>query len=75
MSKGKLFATGLVAGGALAGVIIAIFSVKNLELLQNFSIGDKLTSGMGVSGYNVLGSLSFAGLAFLLYKIARQGKQ
>ncbi len=75
LSKGKLFATGLVAGGALAGVIIAIFSVKNLELLQNFSIGDKLTSGMGVSGYNVLGSLSFAGLAFLLYKIARQGKQ
>lgn len=75
LSKGKLFATGLVAGGALAGVIIAIFSVKNLEFLQKFSIGDKLVSGMGASGYTILGAFCFASLAYLLYSTARQGKQ
>lgn len=75
LSKGKLFATGLVAGGALAGVIIALLSVKNLDFLQKFSIGEKLESVMGHTGYNILGAICFIGLSFILYRIARHGKQ
>ncbi|MEO5581131.1 MAG: OPT/YSL family transporter [Saprospiraceae bacterium] len=75
LSKGKLFATGLVAGGALAGVIIAILSVKYLDALEKVSIGPRLESIIGIGGYNLLGTICFVILALILYRIARQGKQ
>jgi OPT family oligopeptide transporter len=75
LSKGKLFATGLVAGGALAGVIIAVISVKYLNTLEKISIGPKLTSLLGNIGYDILGSICFILLAISLYRMARQGKQ
>lgn len=75
LSKGKLFATGLVAGGALAGVIIAVISVKYLSSLEKISIGPKLTSLMGTVGYDILGSICFILLAISLYRTARLGKQ
>ncbi len=75
LSKGKLFATGLVAGGALAGVIIAILSVKFLDKLEKISVGDKMESVLGKHGYDVLGTILFAAMAYGLYRVARQGKQ
>jgi putative OPT family oligopeptide transporter len=76
LSKGKLFATGLVAGGALAGVIIAILSVKNQEFMDTkLSIGPRLNEWLGDGGYNILGTLCFIVMAVTLYRIARQGKQ
>ncbi len=75
LSKGKLFATGLVAGGALAGVIIAIFSVKNLDQLEKLSIGPKMQTLMGQHMYDIFGALCFVILGLLLYRTARQGKQ
>lgn len=75
LSKGKLFATGLVAGGALAGVIIAILSVKYLDQLEKLSLGPKMEAILGISGYNLLGAVCFGLLAFLLIRTARLGKQ
>ena len=73
LGKGNLFATGLVAGGALAGVIVALLIAgseniaRKLELvnLQNY-----LTGIFGEGWYQVLGVLFFAAMAFMLYRIA-----
>jgi OPT family oligopeptide transporter len=73
LGKGNLFATGLVAGGALAGVIVALLIAgseniaKKLELanLQNF-----LSGIFGDGWYQIIGVLFFAAMAFMLYRIA-----
>lgn len=76
LGKGNLFATGLVAGGALAGVLVAILSsIPSI----NSSLGDVnaehgLTSSLGGEGYKWLGVIFFALMGFVLYRIAT-GKQ
>jgi OPT family oligopeptide transporter len=72
LRKGNLFATGLVAGGAIAGVIVAFLSAnetiaKNLNYL---SLESSLTTILGEHGYYLLGTLLFFSMAFLLYRIA-----
>lgn len=72
LSKGNLFSTGLVAGGAIAGVIVAFLSAnesvaKQLHLL---SLEASLTEALGEQGYYVLGTLLFFVMAFVLYRIA-----
>ena len=72
LSKGNLFSTGLVAGGAIAGVIVAFLSAnesvaKQLHLL---SLEASLTEALGEQGYYVLGTLLFFVMAFILYRIA-----
>lgn len=71
LGKGNLFATGLVAGGALAGVIIAFVGASGggEKFLGDVNLEHKLTSGMGEGGYFLLGTLFFAALAFILYRI------
>ncbi len=72
LGKGNLFATGLVAGGALAGVLVAILSsIPSI----NSSLGDVnaehgLTSSLGVERYKWLGVAFFALMGYILYKIA-----
>ncbi|TND04854.1 MAG: oligopeptide transporter [Bacteroidetes bacterium] len=71
LGKGSLFATGLVAGGALMGVIIAILSVfesTNNFLLQ-LSMEEFLNKTLGSGGYMLLGVVFFVGLGYLLYRI------
>lgn len=72
LGKGNLFATGLVAGGALAGVIVAFLSAndKVSEGLKKVSAEHSLTSGLGVEGYKWLGVAFFALMGFVLYRIA-----
>lgn len=72
LSKGNLFSTGLVAGGAIAGVIVAFLSAnetvaKQLHLL---SLEASLTEALGEQGYYVLGTLLFFVMAFILYRVA-----
>ncbi len=78
LGKGNLFATGLVAGGALAGVIVALLIAgsesiaKKLEIvnLQNY-----LSRIFGAGWYQVIGVLFFAAMAIILYRIAmKKGK-
>ena len=74
LGKGNLFATGLVAGGAIAGVIVAFLSVNSsiTKALTRINMEEALTGIMGGDlGYEILGVLFFAALGLLLYKVAR----
>ena len=71
LQKGNLFATGLVAGGAIAGVIVA-FLLANKTIKENLgkiSIEKWLEDGLGVNGYFFLGVFFFAAMGFLLYRV------
>ncbi|MEY3344245.1 MAG: hypothetical protein RL090_1929 [Bacteroidota bacterium] len=72
LGKGSLFATGLVAGGALAGVLVAILSVNDnvSNKLKLVNMEHAITGAIGESGYMLLGTAFFLGLAFILYRIA-----
>jgi OPT family oligopeptide transporter len=71
LGSGSLFATGLVAGGALAGVIIAFLFVNTdiAAFLTGLSAEHGLTSILGNGGYQILGTLFFAAMAFILFRI------
>lgn len=72
LGKGSLFATGLVAGGALAGVIVALLSVNDniAASLQNINLEHTLTESLGADGYQLLGAGFFLVLGWVLYRIA-----
>jgi len=72
LGKGNLFATGLVAGGALAGVLVAILSVNdNITAgLQRINAEHGLSGALGQTGYYLLGVAFFAFMGFVLYRIA-----
>lgn len=74
LGKGNLFATGLVAGGALAGVLVAIlFSIDSVKsTLEGWSAEHALTSDkfLGIEGYKWLGVIFFAIMGYTLYRIA-----
>jgi len=71
LGKGNLFATGLVAGGALAGVIVAFISAPDSgkQALESVNAEAGLIGSLGETGYKVLGVLFFAAMAFTLYRI------
>lgn len=74
LGKGSLFATGLVAGGALAGVIIALLSVNSnvYAFLERISAEHALTDMLGRDGYYLLGVMFFALMGYWLYRLGRQ---
>ncbi|SIO40965.1 OPT family oligopeptide transporter [Chitinophaga niabensis] len=74
LGKGNLFATGLVAGGAVAGVLVAVLSVNEnvAASLQSISAEHGLSNVLGDGGYQVLGVLFFAVMGYVLYRIGRQ---
>ncbi|MBK8495420.1 MAG: oligopeptide transporter, OPT family [Chitinophagaceae bacterium] len=72
LGKGSLFATGLVAGGAVAGVVIAFIvgSSSGEKLLNTISMEHAISSAIGVNLYYVLGVLFFAAMGWILYRTA-----
>ncbi len=72
LGKGSLFATGLVAGGAVAGVVIAFIvgSDSGEKLLNKISMEGTISSGIGMNMYYLLGVLFFAAMGWILYKTA-----
>lgn len=72
LGKGNLFATGLVAGGAVAGVIFAILAGFDgpAALLSKLNLEHSVSGALGETGYSILGVLFFALMAFVLYRIA-----
>jgi len=74
LGKGNLFATGLVAGGALLGVLIAFLQAgDNTSVFMNkLSIEHGLTNIFGAGGYQVLGALFFVFMGWVLFRIARK---
>ena len=77
LGKGNLFATGLVAGGALAGVLVAFLfaSDKVSAALGNVNAEHGLTTTLGGEGYKWLGVAFFALMGFVLYRIAVSNKK
>ncbi|HEX4875554.1 MAG TPA: OPT/YSL family transporter, partial [Chitinophagaceae bacterium] len=72
LGKGNLFATGLVAGGALAGVLVAFLSASDgvSKQLANVNAEHGLSSSFGAEGYKWLGVAFFALMGFVLYRVA-----
>lgn len=72
LGKGNLFATGLVAGGAVAGVIIAFLagSSGGEKFLNAVSQEHSLVGGLSEGGYFVLGAIFFAVMGLILYRVA-----
>ncbi len=75
LRKGNLFATGLVAGGALFGVIAAILTVFFEAAMKSVNLEERVTGSFGHSGYMALGVGFFAAMTFILYKVATGRKK
>lgn len=72
LGKGNLFATGLVAGGAVAGVVIAFLAGSDAgeRFLKAVSLEANLEHGLGQGGYFILGTIFFALMGWILYRVA-----
>lgn len=72
LGAGSLFATGLVAGGALAGVIVALLSIPEqiYNELAKVSCEHWLSLVLGAKGYELLGVAFFVIMGSTLYYIA-----
>jgi putative OPT family oligopeptide transporter len=83
LGPGNLFSTGLVAGGALAGVFVAFLlsaadalkesGSPGLErLLSAINVEERLGHALGTGGYDLLGVVLFTLMALGLYRIGTQ---
>jgi putative OPT family oligopeptide transporter len=72
LERGNLFATGLVAGGALMGVIFAFLSVPQsvVAFMEKCSIEKGMTAFFGENGYYLLGFAFFVVMGIALYRAA-----
>jgi len=71
LEKGNLFATGLVAGGALMGVVFAFLNIPAsiANYLGKLSAEEWLTNALGGQiGYYILGLVFFAFMGWMLYR-------
>ena len=74
LGPGNLFATGLVAGGAVAGVVVAMLSAFDgpAKALAKIALENPLTNVLGAGGYQLLGLVFFATMSGILWRVARQ---
>lgn len=75
LGGGSLMATGLVAGGALTGVVVALLQVnESVEkfLSTRLDLEPAIAGAIGHGGYTILGVAAFAGLGVLLYRASRK---
>ncbi len=72
IAPGNLFATGLVAGGAIAGVIVAILMVipSVRDRLSSINVEPAFLQWFGEGGYHLLGVLFFLLMGFVLYNVS-----
>ncbi|MBI1767392.1 MAG: OPT/YSL family transporter [Bacteroidetes bacterium] len=70
LGRGNLFATGLIAGGAISGVVVAVLSVFYYEALQSISFEHGLTELLSENGYQIFGTLCFLIMAAILARTA-----
>jgi putative OPT family oligopeptide transporter len=75
ISPGMLYSTGLVAGGSLAGVLIAGLSaiyIGEHNLLDRVGIGRGIAFLHEGGQADLIGLLAFAGLGYLLFRTAQK---
>lgn len=81
LGPGNLFATGLVAGGALMGVIAAFLAgaasamkdngnASLFNFLTAINVEERLSNALGHGGYQLLGVAAFAIMGAILFKVA-----
>lgn len=82
ISSGMLFATGLVAGGSLTGVVVGALSGvptevdgKSIDLITRLQSGGErfqhaMAQSLGTYAPDVFSTLMFGALGFVLYRIA-----
>jgi OPT family oligopeptide transporter len=78
LGPGNLFATGLIAGGALAGVLVAILVASSdsesmvwmKDFLAKVNVEERLSHALGHGGYALLGVGAFALMGIILFRIA-----
>lgn len=70
LGKGSLFATGLVAGGALFGVIVAIATVFAEDFMKSINMEHAFSGILGQAGYEIFGVICFAIMGITLYRVA-----
>lgn len=70
LSRGSLFATGLIAGGAITGVVVAILSVGAPDFMSSMNLEHRITSVLGDGVYQLVGTAFFLALALMLYRLA-----
>jgi len=77
LGKGNLFATGLVAGGALAGVIVAFLMANDdiAAFLGKLNAEHGIVGAIGDLGYRFLGVAFFVVMGIILYRIATSGSK
>lgn len=70
LEKGNLYATGLVAGGALMGVVFAFLQIPESisNWLKTMSVESQLADTLGHGGYYILGIGFFALMGIMLYR-------
>lgn len=71
LGSGNLFATGLVAGGAVAGVLIAFLAGSDAgsRFLHAVNLEEGLIHALNEGGYFALGVLFFVIMGWMLYRI------
>src|SRR5262249_20042305 len=74
LGAGSLFSTGLVAGGTIAGVLVAILSVNDsvLKAVEKVDLSPVLRAALGAGGYQLLGVACFAVMGIVLYRVAQR---
>jgi OPT family oligopeptide transporter len=74
LGAGSLFSTGLVAGGALAGVLVAMLNVNDdvSKGLAKIDLSPAITAVLGPGGYQILGVAFFAVMGITLYRVAQR---
>jgi OPT family oligopeptide transporter len=74
LGPGNLYATGLVAGGAIAGVVVALLSAHDgmAAALAKLSVEHNLVGAIGQSGYELLGVIAFVVMGTMLYRVSRR---
>jgi OPT family oligopeptide transporter len=70
LGRGSLFATGLIAGGALTGVIVAILAVVWPNIMDAMNVEHTLTDRFGIGGYYAIGTGFFIAMMVMLYRLA-----
>ncbi len=74
LGGGSLMATGLVAGGALTGVVVALLSVNEgiAGQLKKLDLEPAITGVIGHGGFTLLGVAAFVGLGVLLFRASQK---
>jgi hypothetical protein len=77
IDSGSLFATGLVAGGTLLGVAVALLSISpSIEgALGKLDLSGPLLGALGRGGYDLLGVAFFVFMAVVLFRTAKKPLQ